>query len=122
VAPAEGTTMSNPDETLGAIDDVIADWQGSLDAMVWTADPPKTLDPSGITDGLRLEPEAARRVFEGLSAARRVVGDAARPVAASMTRGLAQWARSPAVQQMIALAESPEVRAMMEAHERGEEA
>lgn len=109
----------DPDETLDAIDDVIA-WHGSRDAMVWTAaEPAKPLDLPRLPR-VRVDPEAAHRLFEGLSVAMRTFSEAMRPIAESMARGLAEWARSPAMQQMIAFANSPEGRALIEAHERGE--
>ncbi|MEU9887946.1 hypothetical protein [Sphaerisporangium sp. NPDC051011] len=147
----------DPDETLAAIDDVIA-WYGSDDAMEWTAEEPKRrysrLAPiqdyaeaverfseslglrrfveqvNGMTAAglvalppppqVRVDPEAARRAFEGVAAAMRETSEAMRPVAESIAHGFSAWARSPAVQQLIAFANSPEGRALIEAHQRGE--
>ncbi|MGW4422558.1 hypothetical protein [Streptosporangium sp. NPDC004631] len=56
--------MAAPDDTLAAIDDVIA-WHGSPDAMVWTVAPPNLtlqLNCSALqaTTGQRCQEEAAR--------------------------------------------------------------
>ncbi|MDH2427020.1 hypothetical protein [Sphaerisporangium sp. TRM90804] len=142
--------MRDPEDTLAAIDDVIADWHGSEDAMVWTATPPKRPDPATPGPARRPaegfvergaarstietpeEPGATRRPAEGHAnpgAARRpaeraVAGQAAprqaRPVAAALLHGVAQWARSPAVLRMVEFANTAEGHAVIGASEHGE--
>jgi hypothetical protein len=52
-------TTVNPDDTLGMIDDVLTDWCGSADAMVWTAEPPPVYVPaSRLAPGTGAAPEA----------------------------------------------------------------
>ncbi|MGV9779869.1 hypothetical protein, partial [Streptosporangium sp. NPDC003464] len=92
-----------PDDTLAAIDDVIT-WHGSPDAMVWTAEPPKQPDFSGIAAALapmRPSPEEARALVDRLA---EQMGRNARAVSEAL---------SPIIN-------SPEGHALIEAAERGE--
>ncbi|MEO3807758.1 hypothetical protein ABGB17_02005 [Sphaerisporangium sp. B11E5] len=85
-----------PDETLGAIDDVLAGWHGGPDAMVWTAEHPTP----EVVCALRGERNAA---YEARHAAAPVSGETARTAAGALARGIAEWARSPAVRRMVDL-------------------
>ncbi|MET8162562.1 hypothetical protein ABZT47_39925 [Sphaerisporangium sp. NPDC005289] len=51
--------MSNPDQTLAAIDDVLAGWESGPDAMVWTAAPPEAAAPAGPAPRAGREPGPA---------------------------------------------------------------
>ncbi|MFC4534731.1 hypothetical protein [Sphaerisporangium dianthi] len=99
--------MSNPDQTLAAIDDVLAGWEAGPDAMVWTAGPPEAEDPAG--------PDAAGpRPAPGPPGTAAPAVRAPRPVAVMLTTGFAVWARSPAVRRMVAYAQSLEDEAVAE--------
>lgn len=105
--------MTNPDETLNAIDD----------AMVRQADPPKQPDLSGlvmIVEAARPSPEAARAFAEGVAAQVQAFTEAFRPMAEQMARTAQALVESPGWRQLVDFANSPEGRAYIEAAERGE--
>lgn len=92
------------------IDDVIT-WHGSRDAMTWTAKPPSV--PS-----LRLpevDPEATRQALGRFAGQFNSLVDAFRPFAEQVARNASAIAEA-----FSALAADPQVRALMEAHVRGE--
>ena len=104
--------MTTPDETLTAIDDVIA-WRGSTDAMVWTADPPKPPTLPAF-QRLQVDPDAMRRAGEMMAAQMQAFAEAfveaMRPVAEQMIRDAAAAGRA-----FAALAATPQMRDLLEA-------
>lgn len=94
-----------PDDTLAAIDDVIA-WHGSRDAMVWTAEPPT---PPAFPRP-QMDPDAVRRAGETMMAQMQAFVEAMRPVAEQMIRDAAAAGRA-----FAALAATPQMRDLSEA-------
>lgn len=97
-----------PDDTLAAIDDVIA-WHGSSDAMVWTADPPRPLTLPAFPRP-QVDPDAMRRAGEMMAAQMQAFVAATRPVAEQMIRDAAAAGRA-----FAALAATPQMHALSEA-------
>lgn len=105
--------MPAPDNTLAAIDDVLTDWHGSSDAMVWTADPPKPLTLPAFPRP-QMDPDAMRRAGEMMAAQMQAFVEAfveaTRPVAEQMIRDAAAAGRA-----FAALAATPQMRDLLEA-------
>lgn len=100
--------MPAPDDTLAAIDDVIA-WHGSRDAMAWTADPPTPPTPPAFPRP-QMDPDAMRRAGEAMMAQMQAFAEAMRPVAEQMIRDVGAASRAFAT-----LAATPQMRDLLEA-------
>lgn len=96
-------------DILDRIDDVIH-WDGrSEDAMVWTAEPPKTL----ITPGLGIDPEAARQAFTRLGEQMQAFAEAFRPVVEQIGRNFAA-----VTEAFAAIVNTPQMRELAQEQRR----
>lgn len=92
------------DQLLDDMDDVITDWDGSRDAMRWRPTPEK---PDQLPD------------MEGMRSAVAVLGEAFQrhlPALREVFRSLAEWAASPATQDLITAAQAEQVEAEQGCH------